>query len=144
MICCKIITNFDDPNGSFSGVLEDLGKLGDIYWQNGTMFFADVENDKTNKSKVARILKNNGYQDFYIQVYTNPDQIKEGDYIDGWIAGKLVTIQYETFERANQEVLHNIMTGLDMLNTEIDKLREEALKDSQNNNTKEIKEGEHA
>lgn len=144
MICCKITTDFDIEQGNFSGLLEKLGKLGEIYWESGKLFFADVENDKTDKNTIARVLRKNGYQDFFIQIYTNPDQLKEGDYIDGWIAGKLIKIQYENFERTNQEVLKNIKTGLDMLNTEIDQIREKALAEEKSDTNKNLKEGEHA
>lgn len=119
MICCKIIANFSSKEGQFSVLLNKLGSLGDVLWDNNSLFFADVENDISEK-KILSIIKKSGYGKGYIDIYTKENSPHENDYINGWINDKLIKICYNKCEQESQKIFKDISVGLDILNEEID------------------------
>lgn len=136
MICCKIVSDFNSATCKFSLLFESLGKYGDVFWHNGAVFFADCENIKTDKNKVARILKKCGCTDFYISVYTKDNEPQEDDEANIWLVSRLIKMNYNLYEYESQETFREISKGLDLLNEEVSKLR------SQQKQEQEKKEGE--
>lgn len=127
MICCKIITNYSDPNGSFKKLCELLGKKGDWMWDGSALYFSDVEGDITEK-QVYGMVKKAGYTKSYIEVYSAENEPHETDEVKNWVADKLMKIYYLDYERKNQQILRETKQGLEEINQELDTLIEEALK----------------
>ena len=127
MICCKIIADYNSPSGDFNKLIAKLTKYGDFLWDSKNLFFGDIENDLTEK-KVGKILKQCGYDKFYISVYSEQNQPQESDFINGWLTDRIVRINYKQCEDESQKVFHDIATGLAMLNKELDELKSKAQK----------------
>ena len=127
MICCKIVADF--PSGDLGALFKHLGAKGEfLYDDTHNLFFANTEDEKCTKSKVASILRKTGYTDHFITEYTKDREPREEEYIKGWIADKVARIIYTQFERANQEAFHGVMKGLDELDAELAALYSEAQK----------------
>lgn len=124
MICCKITTNYQDPNGNFEVLMEKLSNLGECLWSEGNLYFSDVVNDKTNHTTVGKILKKAGYKQFYILEYSRTVEPNEDDSINSWIFDKLIKINYQQCERQSQKTFHEISKGLDILDSIIDQFEE--------------------
>ena len=124
MICCKIVTNFSSQEGNFAGLLERLGNRGAVLWEQGVLYFADVEKD-TDEKKIVSILKKSGYKKSFIDEYCKDNPPHENEYVDGWINDKLIRICYNKCEQESVEVFKNVSKGLDILNAEIDKIEEQ-------------------
>ena len=107
MICCKIITDYNNPAGSFDKLVQLLAKRGDFLWDNNALFFGDIEGDTTEK-QVSNILKKAGFSKFYIETYSQTDPPKESDFINGWLTDRLVRINYKMCEDESQKVFHDI------------------------------------
>ncbi len=137
MICCKIITDFNNPNGSFDKLVQSLMKRGDFLWDSNALFFGDIENDTTEK-QVANLLKKAGFNKFYIETYSQSDPPRESDFINGWLTDRIVRINYKMCEDESQKVFHDISKGLDLLNEEIDRLTLEAQQKSQEKEEEEL------
>lgn len=129
MICCKIVTDYNSSTGDFEKLIKKLSKYGDFLWDNNALFFGDIENDTTEK-KIGKILKNSGYNKFYISVYSEQNQPQETDFINGWLTDRIVRINYKQCEEESQKVFQDIAKGLDMLNQELDALKSEAQKEN--------------
>lgn len=123
MICCKIITNFNDAHGNFEKLLNTLSSYGEVLWENGYIFFGDTEHDEVNEKKVQKILKNSGYMSFFINTYAKENQPNETDDINGWLTDKLIKINYVQYERHSQQIFKDISKGLDILNQQVDELQ---------------------
>ena len=136
MICCKIVSDFNSLEVKFGDLLEKLGKYGDVFWHNNNLFFADYENDTTDKAKVSRILKKCGCTDFYICVYTKDNVPQETDEANIWLTNRLIKMNYNLYERQSQEMFREISKGLDLLNEQVSDLL------SQQKQEQEKKEGE--
>ena len=140
MICCKIVTNFGLGQGKFGDLLNGLGKYGEILWAEESLYFADVENVKTNKSTVSRVLKKCGYKEYYIEEYNKDNPPKKDEYVGGWLYDRLVKIAYVTCEIESQKAFREIAKGLDMLDAEVEEMykqKAEAQEAEQQNSTKE-------
>jgi len=120
MICCKITADFNNANGSFKGVLDSLGKYADLYWENNYLFLGETDTDFLTEKKIINILKKNGYTKFFVDIYSKDNQPNETEAINGWLTDKLIKINYNTFERVNQEMLKNTMKGLEDLEKYVD------------------------
>lgn len=120
MICCKITADFNNANGSFKGVLDSLGKHADLYWENNYLFLGETDTDFLTEKKIINILKKNGYTKFFVDIYSKDNQPNETEAINGWLTDKLIKINYNTFERVNQEMLKNTMKGLEDLEEYVD------------------------
>ena len=126
MICCKIIADYNNPQGDFSKLFKTLSNYGDVLWENNALFFGDTENIKTSESKVKSIIKKSGYSKSFIDVYDQTNEPHEGEYVNGWIYDKIIKINYKMCELTSQKVFRETMVGLDELDKEIERLREEA------------------
>ena len=135
MICCKIVTDFNNVNGKFGQLLTKLGKYGDVLWESGSMFFANTEDEEFDEKKLERILKQSGYKKFFLNIYSKDNEPRENDNINGWLYDRIIKINYISCERESQKIFKDISHGLDlldeMLEEELTKIRQEK------NNTKE-------
>ncbi len=122
MICCKISANYSSPDSSFSGLIKDFSKLGDVLWENGFIYFGCVDEPSVDSKKVGRVLRKNGYKEYFINTYDKENQPRDGDYINGWVTDKLIKINYKRYEDESQSVFRNISKGLDCLEDEIAKM----------------------
>ena len=84
MICCKIVANYNSTEGNFSGLIKDLGKKGEILFQD-CLFFSDCVNN-IDKKFISKVLKKNNYKEFFINEYTE-DTIGNSHY---WLSAKQV------------------------------------------------------
>ena len=122
MICCKIVTNYNSEQGKFQQLWETLAKRGDLLWENGTLYFADCK-DCTTDSLIGKILKKCGYDNYFIDIYNKDNQPRfETEVANNWLNEKLIKINFNTYERANQEMLKNVSKGLDQLDEILDNI----------------------
>lgn len=125
MICCKIVTNFNNKEGNFKGILDALADRGSLLWENNYLFFTDVEGKETTIKKINSILKKNGYPNYYIEIYDKQNQPKETENINNWLNDKLIKINYYTYENQSQELFKNISKGLDILDEHIKQIEQQ-------------------
>ena len=137
MICCKIMSNFNDGTVSIAKVLKTFGSLGWLIWDGQYIFFANVDSYEVDESKVRYLLKKNGVKSFYIQIYDKNTDLREKEDINAWILDKLIKINYKTYEDRSQEVFRNISKGLDMLDAEIKRVAQQQALDQNNIKTEE-------
>ncbi len=123
MICCKINTNFNDSNANLSKLFEDLVIYGDFLWKDNNLYFSNTDDYSIDEKKVKKILKSDGFKQFYIEIYGKNNQPTDEDLITYWILDKLVKINYNKYEKENQQMLAEVDKGLDLLNEEIDKIK---------------------
>ena len=131
MFCCKIVANYNNTEGNFSGLIKDLGKKGEILLFKDHLFFSDCVNN-IDKKFLSKVLKKNNYKEFFINEYTEENQPQESEFINGWLFDKLIKISYNMYEKVNQEKLREIWNKIDFLTEELKKLEE--------NTTAEVKE----
>ena len=131
MICCKIVANYNNTEGNFSGLIKDLGKKGEILLFKDHLFFSDCVNN-IDKKFLSKVLKKNNYKEFFINEYTEENQPQESEFINGWLFDKLIKISYNMYEKVNQEKLREIWNKIDFLTEELKNLEE--------NTTAEVKE----
>ena len=122
MICCKIVANYNSTEGNFSGLIKDLGKKGEILFQD-CLFFSDCVNN-IDKKFISKVLKKNNYKEFFINEYTEENQPQESEFINGWLFDKLIKISYNMYEKVNQEKLREISDKIDFLTEELKKVEE--------------------
>ena len=131
-VCCQIITKFFNVPDGFRCLLETLSEYGDILWTDGKLYFASVSEEKTlSESQLEKIMKEKGYYKFFIDSYDFNTLPKESEYIVGWLQDRLIKINYLTYEEESQKVFHDISKGLDMLDSEIDRLRTLSLENAE-------------
>lgn len=131
MICCKIIADYNNTQGSFDKLCELLGEKGDWFWCNDTMYFADTEGS-TEEKHVVRAIKKAGYTKYFIDVYDEKNEPREGEEAYSWIADKVAKITYKNFMVQNEKVLLQTKEGLDVLEKELDGLIADAMKKLEN------------
>lgn len=119
MICCKIISDFNNANGDFTGVLETLGKIADLYWNGNYLFLGETESNLLSEKKIIKILKSKGYTKVFVDIYSKDNQPSEDDFINGWLTDKIIKINYALYEQENQKMLQDTMKGLEMLETAV-------------------------
>jgi len=122
MICCKIVADYEDPQGSLSKLFDNLANHGTFLLENNNLFFSNTDDINFTQKKVENILKRSGYKNFLILVYDKKHDPKENEYINGWIIDKLIKINYNTYENQSQELFRNISHGLDMLDDELSEI----------------------
>ena len=130
MICCKIIANFNDPRGKFSALLQGLSKMGDFLFENGTLFFANVDDPKVAEARIKSLIARAGYHNFVVFTYDKDYQPRENEYINGWLTDKLVAINYHCYEQQSQAVFHRVAHGLDLLDKELEAFQNTMLANS--------------
>lgn len=120
MICCKIIADYENKKASFSGLLKKLSQYAETLWDNNCLYVGEVESDFLNEKKIIKILKLNHYSKFFIDVYSQDNQPKESEYVNGWLLDKIIKINYATYEQKNQQMLKETMIGLNELEKYVD------------------------
>jgi hypothetical protein len=138
MICCKIITDYNNTNASFSKLCELLSKKGDWTWNGDSLFFADTEGS-TDEKTIIRCVKKAGYTKVFVNVYDKDNEPHENESIKGWITDKVVKIYYKQFEDNNRAVLLETKKGLDEIEQEVNGLIRE-LKQQQEESKTQITE----
>lgn len=118
MICCKVVTNFNDNNGDFSKLYDTLLDKGSVLWEK-SLFFYSLENNISEKT-VSNIIKKCGYTKFFVDVYTQDNPPRESDFINGWLTDGLLRINTKRYEDESQEAFQKISQGLRKLNSHID------------------------
>ena len=125
MICCKIITDYNSANGNLNKLLQKLINCGNFLWENNNLYFSNTDDYSVDQKKIAKILKNSGYNNFFINVYDKEHTPNENEMTNGWITEQLIKINYACYEDQSQKLFSNISKGLDMLDTEINRLQTE-------------------
>lgn len=138
MICCKIITDFNNPTASFRELLEALARNGEVRWEQNNLLFADVTGSMC-ESKVKSIIKKAGYTKYYIDVYSRDNQPREtDDSVKSWLMDKITKITYKEFEQMKQDTFKETSKGLDQLEALIDYYKNKQTQDiALNNSSKE-------
>ena len=128
MICCKIIAEYANKSGKCSLLMNRLSQHGDVLWEGDSesLFFGDTVSCNMTEKKIINIVKKCGYTKVYVDIFTEENPPRETESTNGWIFDKLTRINYIIYERENQKMLRDTMIGLDMLNEEIDRLRNES------------------
>ena len=122
MIVCKIMADFDDPSGDFSGLFNSLAPLGAILCPDALFFASSLDN--VDKKKVKRLLKKYGYPDSVIIEYGVSNPPKETPDVNGWVFD---FITQNAVIRLGQENREAIREGIHQLDA-IDALVAEELK----------------
>jgi hypothetical protein len=125
MICCKIVANYNDTEGNFKKLSEKLIQYGDFLWENGVIFFGDTEHEEMDSKKVKKIVRSAGYKECFVCSYDkNNEPSESSESINGWLADKLIKINYALYEKQSQTVFKNISKGLDILDEEIENIKQ--------------------
>lgn len=125
MICCKIVANYNDVNGNFKKLSEKLIKYGDFLWENGVVFFGDTEHEEVDSKTIKRIFRSAGYKECFVYSYDKNNEPDEKDQsINSWLLDKIVKINYTNYEKQSQELFKSISKGLDMLDEQIENLKQ--------------------
>lgn len=125
MICCKIIADYNNESGSFQTLLELLANYGDVRWEQGSLFFADVSGE-SNERKIRNIVKKAGYTKCYIDVYDKNNTPHEtDDSVNSWLMNKLLQLSYYDLENKSQKLYKEISVGLDALDKQVDEILKE-------------------
>ena len=136
MLCCKITADFNNANGDFIGAFKKLGKYADLYWENNSLFLAETDSNVLTEKKIIRILKTCGYTKFFVDIYSQDNQPNESTSICGWVANKLLKINYNLYEQENQQMLKNTLVGLNILEEYVDvELKKQQEKEVENSGT---------
>jgi len=127
MICCKIIADYDNPDGSFSKLCDCLSQKGDLLWVSSAnvMFFADVSGD-TDEKKVIRYVKKAGYSKVFVDVYDKKHEPHENEEVNSWIAGKVAHLIAVEFYRNNAQLIKQTKDSLLEFDNELRKFVDEA------------------
>lgn len=131
MIVCKIMADFDSPEGDFSGFFNSLAPLGAILCPGDAVFFASSL-DSVDKKKVKRLLKKSGYADSVIVEYGVGNPPKESPDTNGWLFDYITQNAIVRLGRDNREAIREGMHQLDEIDAliaqELGKLPEEPAK----------------
>jgi len=121
MICCKIIFDYQNPQGDFKLLLEKLGSYGDVLWDQHTLYFSDTSGNITEQ-QIVSVIQSCKYSKIFIDSYDRNNQPNyENDYVMGWLTDHLMKISYNLCEQASQKTFQDISKGLDILNEQLDK-----------------------
>ena len=127
MIVCKIIADFDSPEGDFSSLFNDLVPNGALLCPDDAIFFASSI-ESFDKKKLKRILKKRGYGDSVIIEYGVSNPPKETPVVNGWIFDYLSQNAVMRLGRENQKIIRESIRQLDdidnLIANELQKLPE--------------------
>lgn len=112
MIVCKIMADFNTPEGDFSGFFKALAPLGAILCPGDSVFFASSL-DSVDKKKVKKLLKKSGYADSVIVEYGVGNPPKETPMINGWLFDNIAQNTIVRLGRENREAIRAGMQQLD-------------------------------
>lgn len=118
MIVCKIMADFDAPEGDFSGFFNALAPLGPILCPGDSVFFASSL-DSVDKKKVKKLLKKSGYTDSVIVEYGVGNPPKETPMINGWLFDNIAQNTIVRLGRENREAIREGMRQLDEIDAHI-------------------------
>lgn len=125
MICCKITSNFRSGAGRFGSLYKELGKIGNLLYINGSLFFGSTL-QKVDAKKVSSVMKKAGYPQHFIEEYGKDNEPREENCVNGWLYDQLVAINARGYEMESQKEFHRIAAALD----EIDKKTGEIISSS--------------
>lgn len=128
MICCKITSNFRSGAGQFGSLYKELGKVGNLLYINGSLFFGSTL-QKVDARKVSSIMKKFGYPQHFIEEYGRDNEPREENCVNGWLYDQLVAINARSYEEASQKEFRRISKALD----EIDRRTDEIISSSKCN-----------
>lgn len=121
MICCKITSNFRGDTGNFGGLYKDLGKIGNLLYINGCLYFGSTL-QKADAKKVGARMKKFGYPSFFIEEYGKDNEPHEENCINGWLYDQIVAINARTYEVESQKEFHRISDALDDINKKTEEI----------------------
>lgn len=121
MICCKITSNFHNGAGNFGSLYKDLGKMGNLLYINGCLYFGSTI-QKVDARKVGAKLRKAGYPAFFIEEYGKENEPHEENCVNGWLYDQLVVINSRTYEAESQREFRRISDALDIINRRIDEI----------------------
>ena len=124
MIVCKIMADFNSPEGKFGDLFNSLVPLGAIKCPGDSLFFASPL-DPIDKKKIKRILKKCGYQDSVIVEYGVGNPPRETPEINGWVFDFIVQNAITRLGRENRDAIKDGMRQLDEIDGMIAKQLEE-------------------
>ena len=120
MICCKIVTNLN--NEKINILLTKLAEKGNFIIYDKYIYFCDSETDFSEKN-LKKILKKYGFSNFFLDIYNKDNPPRENEEINGWIYNEIMKLNYNMCEKENQKVFHEIWKGLDLLEEEIENIK---------------------
>lgn len=120
MICCKIVTNLN--NEKINILLTKLAEKGNFIIYDKYIYFCDSETDFSEKD-LKKILKKYGFSNFFLDIYNKDNPPRENEEINGWIYNEIMKLNYNMCEKENQKVFHEIWKGLDLLEEEIENIK---------------------
>lgn len=121
MICCKITSNFRNGSGNFGGLYKNLGKIGNLLYINGCLYFGSTL-QKVDGKKIGAKMKESGYPNYYIEEYNKDNEPHEENCINGWLYDQLVAINARAYEVASQKEFRRISDALDEIDRKTDEI----------------------
>lgn len=121
MICCKITSDFRSGAGGFGALYKELGKIGNLLYINGSLFFGSTL-QKVDAKKVGARMKKFGYPSFFIEEYGKDNEPHEENCINGWLYDQLVAINARTYEAESQKEFRRISKALDEINKKTEEI----------------------
>ena len=122
MICCKIVTNLKKKEGKVSDLFQNLAKKGDFIVFNNYLYFCESESNFSEKD-LKKMLKKYGFSEFFLDIYDKENLPRETEEINAWVYNELMKINYNMYEQENQKVFKDISKGLDLLDREIENIK---------------------
>ena len=121
MICCKITSNFRGGTGNFESLYKDLGKIGNLLYINGCLYFGSTL-QKVDAKKVGMKMKKSGYPTFFIEEYGKDNEPHEENCVNGWLYDQLVAINVRSYEVESQKEFRRISKALDDINEKTEEI----------------------
>lgn len=121
MICCKITSNFRGGSGNFGGLYKDLGKIGNLLYINGCLYFGSTL-QKVDAKKIGSKMKRAGYLSFFIEEYSRDNEPHEENCVNGWLYDQIVAINARTYEIESQKEFRRISDALDEINKKTEEI----------------------
>lgn len=121
MICCKITSNFRGKAGNFGSLYKELGKIGNLLYINGSLYFGSTL-QKVDAKKVGARMKKAGYPMYFIEEYGKDNEPHEENCINGWLYDQLVAINARSYEEESQKEFHRIAKALEEINKKTDEI----------------------
>lgn len=133
MICCKVIADYRQTCQQFAKILNDLGKIGDVMWNNNYFYFANTDNAKIGDKNIKKIFKKYGINSIFIEQYNKDYQPHETDEVNIWVEDKLIKIGYVEFEVQEQSQMQFISQQL----TDIQNILDQQIQKTSQSQTEE-------
>lgn len=121
MICCKITSNFRGGCGDFGGLYKSLGKIGNLLYIDGSLYFGSTL-EKTDAKSVGTRLRKSGYPMYYIEEYGKDNEPREENCVNGWLYDQMVAINARAYEKASQREFRRISDALEEIEKKTDEI----------------------